>query len=182
MAQSHVGIDSFGDSGGASRFFARFRWHESDRFVYCAKASRAEREAGLNGRMRRKVNDGRDTPIDNPYQRGETERLNEHTTVKPIALMAYLVRLVTPPGGTVLDPYLGSGTTACAAILEGFEWIGAELDEEHAEIIRARTEWARAMVARGHTIETLVGNWGRSKTDAAPDEQRSIFDVLGEAT
>ncbi len=132
--------------------------------------------------MRRKVNDGRETPIDNPYQRGETERLCVHTTVKPIALMAYLVRLVTPPGGTVLDPYLGSGTTACAAILEGFDWVGAEMEPEYGELIQARTEWARAMVARGHTIETLVGNWGRSKTDDAPEAQRSIFDVLGGTT
>ena len=56
--------------------------------------------------------------------------------------MRYLVRLVTPPNGIVLDPFLGSGTTACAAILEGFEWIGCEMTEDYWPIIEARVEWA----------------------------------------
>ena len=70
--------------------------------------------------------------------RTSTGRLNIHSTVKPIALMRYLVRLVTPPGGTVLDPFTGSGTTGCAAALEGFEFTGVELSEEYCEIARAR--------------------------------------------
>jgi len=65
-----------------------------------------------------------------------------HPTVKPLALMRYLVKLVTPPGGTVLDPFLGSGSTAVAAILEGFEWIGCEMTEDYFPIIEARVEWA----------------------------------------
>jgi len=56
--------------------------------------------------------------------------------------MRYLVKLVTPPGGTVLDPFLGSGSTAVAAILEGFEWIGCEMTEDYFPIIEARVEWA----------------------------------------
>lgn len=65
-----------------------------------------------------------------------------HPTVKPIALMRYLIKLVTPPGGVVLDPFLGSGTTAVAAILDGFDWIGCEITEEYWPIIEGRVAWA----------------------------------------
>lgn len=69
-------------------------------------------------------------------ERGE---FNRHPTVKPVALMRYLLRMVTPPGGIVLDPFLGSGTTGVAADQEGFEWVGIERDEASAEIARRRT-------------------------------------------
>jgi site-specific DNA-methyltransferase (adenine-specific) len=108
-----------GDAGGASRFFTTTEWDpEYDApFLYVAKPSRRERNAGLD-----------DT--------------NGHPTVKPVALMRHLVRLVTPPGGTVLDPFLGSGTTAVAASLEGFQWIGCELTDDYLPIIQARVTWA----------------------------------------
>jgi len=88
------------------------------RFFYCAKASKSERNAGLEGLP------------------------NFHPTVKPLALMRYLIKLVTPPNGVVLDPFLGSGTTAVAAILEGFKWVGCEMTEDYFPIIEARVEWA----------------------------------------
>jgi len=100
-------------SGGASRFF------------YVAKASRSERNKGL-------------------------ER-NIHPTVKPVQLMRYLIRLVTPKGGTVLDPFLGSGTTAVAAIEEGVAWIGCEREPEYLEIIEARI--AATQPGMGLTLE-----------------------------
>jgi len=69
---------------------------------------------------------------------------NCHPTVKPIALMRWLVRLVTRPGGLVLDPFAGSGTTCCAAVMEGFHYIGIEQDAAYARIARARiAHWAR---------------------------------------
>ena len=102
-----------GDSGGASRFF------------YVAKASRAERNKGL-------------------------ER-NIHPTVKPVDLMRYLIRLVTPKGGTVLDPFMGSGTTAVAAIEEGVSWIGCEREPEYVAIIEARI--AAAQPGMGLNLE-----------------------------
>jgi site-specific DNA-methyltransferase (adenine-specific) len=114
------------------------------RFFYCAKASKSERNAGLEGLPERPAgslsggNDtrnGKDQPQLKPAQ-------NFHPTVKPLALMRYLVKLVTPPSGTVLDPFLGSGSTAVAAILEGFEWIGCEMTEDYFLIIEARVEWA----------------------------------------
>jgi DNA modification methylase len=89
----------------------------ASRFFYQAKSSRGERNAGLEG-----------------------ERSN-HPTVKPIDLMRWLVRLVTPPGGTVLDPFAGSGTTGIACVLEGFDFIGIEREPEYAEIAKARIEW-----------------------------------------
>jgi len=67
---------------------------------------------------------------------------NHHATVKPVALMRYLCRLVTPPGGIVLDPFFGSGSTGIAAISEGFRLIGCELEPEYCEIAAKRCEHA----------------------------------------
>ena len=116
--------------------------NEAARFFYCAKASKSERNAGL-GKL-----DGREV---HRYGAGIGEGKtpdapaidkNFHPTVKPVALMRYLIKLVTPPGGRVLDPFLGSGTTAVAATLEGFEWIGCEMTEDYWPIIEARVVWA----------------------------------------
>jgi site-specific DNA-methyltransferase (adenine-specific) len=135
----HQGGIEFGDSGGASRFF------------YVAKASRSERNAGLEGLKTQDAHkwngdigkrgigdyypDGTPRPI--------TPERNIHPTVKPVALMKYLIRLVVPKGGVVLDPFLGSGTTAVAAIEEGVEWIGCEREPEYVEIIKARVAAAQ---------------------------------------
>jgi len=122
-----VGHDAeYGDNGSAARFF------------YCAKASKSERNAGLEGLP--EGTNGVGALRDNG--RESEPRANFHPTVKPLALMRYLVKLVTPPSGTVLDPFLGSGSTAVAAILEGFEWIGCEMTEDYFPIIEARVEWA----------------------------------------
>ena len=96
----------FGDSGSAARFF------------YCAKASKKDRDEGLEGNR------------------------NHHPTVKPTNLMQYLCRLVTPPNGVILDPFLGSGSTGKAAIYEGFQFVGFDLSAEYVEISRARIEYA----------------------------------------
>jgi DNA modification methylase len=117
--------------------------HGASRFFYVAKASRAEREAGLDGMevQRRAGLQGsdRDGEIDPLSERWRTSpRANHHPTVKPITLMRYLVRLVTPPGGVVLDPFMGSGSTGCAAMLEAMQFIGIELSAEYLEIARRR--------------------------------------------
>lgn len=118
------------------------------RYFYSAKASKAERNAGLNAlpeiataAMQGNLVSGQPlagngTPIKTPI------RQNFHPTVKPLALMRYLVRLVTPPGGTVLEPFAGSGTTLAAAILEGFDAIGCELTDDYLPIIEGRIAWA----------------------------------------
>jgi DNA modification methylase len=110
----------------------------ASRFFYTAKASQTERNWGLDGFESDVTTDGRNKPIDNAFNRGETQRKNIHPTVKPIDLMRYLVRLVTPKGGVCLDPFLGSGTTAVACKSEKFDYIGIELSQEYADIAEAR--------------------------------------------
>jgi site-specific DNA-methyltransferase (adenine-specific) len=126
------------DSGSAARFF------------YCAKASKADREEGLASHPERdtslKYNRGDGfagrTLVDgewvNTDKANRTRPRNHHPTVKPTDLMRYLCRLVTPPGGVVLDPFTGSGSTGKAATLEGFRFIGIEREAEYVEIARAR--------------------------------------------
>lgn len=115
---------------------------DAARFFYCAKASRAERNAGCEGLPERSGGSnakGYTQDIANGLDRNRPTT-NHHPTVKPIALMRYLIKLVTPPNGTVLDPFLGSGTTAIAAVLEGFDWIGIEREAEYCEIAARRIE------------------------------------------
>ncbi len=129
-----------GDSGSAARFF------------YCPKASKADREAGLEDMPSiHRPNGNKWTDQDYRVSSGERPpsaesgpRSNPHPTVKPTALMQYLCRLVTPPGGTVLDPFTGSGSTGKAAMLEGFNFIGFEREAEYVEIARRRIAEAAA--------------------------------------
>jgi DNA modification methylase len=107
------------------------------RFFYCAKASKKDRDEGLEGF------EGHDTYSEDAAtpmrdQREQVQRKNNHPTVKPTALMAYLCRLITPTGGVVLDPYMGSGSTGKAAVREGFSFVGCELDPDYYEIAKAR--------------------------------------------
>lgn len=111
---------------------------EVARFFYCPKPSQSERNMGLYGFEETVTTDGRNKPIDNAFNRGKTQRRNIHPTVKPIELMRYLCRLITPKGGIVLDPYIGSGTTAIAAKQEKMAYIGIELMEEYKDIAEAR--------------------------------------------
>ena len=117
-----------GDTGSAARFF------------YCAKADRADRNAGLDGMPEKPLlwSSGEQNP--GAFQSPNTKRAaqNNHPTVKPTDLMRWLCRLVTPPGGIVLDPFIGSGSTLKAAELEGFSAIGIELEAEYIEIARRR--------------------------------------------
>ena len=140
----------FGDKGGASRFF------------YVAKASKRDRNEGLddiegkeiggkgNGLARTCAVCGASimNPCDCPDRTFvNPTRQNFHPTVKPTDLMRYLIKLVTPPGGVVLDPFTGSGSTGKAAILEGFRFIGCELTEDYIPIIEGRLQHAEAMAA-----------------------------------
>jgi site-specific DNA-methyltransferase (adenine-specific) len=136
------------DSGGASRFVLNTDWgheHAETRFRYIAKASSAERNAGLDGFEEREMGEfsgGMGGGASIPLKGSPPPRYrNVHPTVKPIALMRWLVRLVTPPGGTCLDPFAGSGTTGAAAVLEDFRFIGIEREPEYAAIAQARIAW-----------------------------------------
>jgi site-specific DNA-methyltransferase (adenine-specific) len=149
-------LPCYGDRGGASRFFTQADFGPDDwPFVYQAKPSKRERNAGLDG-LPEKTNDWQRASSGmsqgkNPVtgeRSGKTmeARANHHPTVKPVALMRHLVRLVTPPGGTVLDPFAGSGTTLVAAVLEGMHAIGCEMTDEYLPIIEGRVAWAEEQV------------------------------------
>lgn len=138
-----------GDGGGCSRFFPTFSWSvEYDMpFRYVPKASRAEREAGCErlpvktrGEITGREDDapGSDNPRSGKRATGGIH--NHHPTVKPIALMQWLCRLVTPPGGVVLDCFAGSGTTIAAARMEGLRAIGIEREPEYVAIAQARVD------------------------------------------
>lgn len=123
---------------------------EAARFFYCAKASRSDREEGCNDLPprtgaeaveREEGSAGTHSPRAGAGRTASTVQ-NHHPTVKPTDLMRYLIRMVTPPGGTVLDPFTGSGSTGKAAMLEGLTFIGCELSPEYAEIARARIRYA----------------------------------------
>jgi site-specific DNA-methyltransferase (adenine-specific) len=136
--------------GSAARFFKSINdlgdVPETDfgniRAFYCPKASKKDRNEGCE-----ELEDGQ--PVGGADKWTETDRRkgegvtrqpskNTHPTVKPTALMSYLCRLITPPNGVVLDPYMGSGSTGKAAIREGFSFIGIELDPDYYEICKAR--------------------------------------------
>lgn len=128
---------------------------DSSRFFYCAKASKAERNAGcehLPSRSAGEVTGGRkegSAGLNSPRAgAGRTSgNVNHHPTVKPVALMRYLCRLITPPGGTVLDPFNGSGSTGSAALSEGFGYIGIDINPEYIAITERRLSGVQTSLA-----------------------------------
>lgn len=122
------GMANFGDSGNASRFFKSI--------IYQAKASKSDRNEGCEG-MEEKEGIRTNAPRENEDIKTPT-RTNNHPTVKPTALMQYLIKMITPKGGIVLDPFMGSGSTGKACIKDGFSFIGIEKEEEYFKIAEAR--------------------------------------------
>jgi site-specific DNA-methyltransferase (adenine-specific) len=130
--------------GGASRFF------------YVAKASKKDRNEGLDGLEPQRHSDRENAEGvggDNPRNRTNEAKQNFQPTVKPTALIEYLIRLVTPAGGVVLDPFTGSGSTGKAALLNGYRFIGCELTEEYLPIIEGRLKHAAEQYAAKATEE-----------------------------
>lgn len=110
-------------------------------FRYTPKASRREKEAGVTGdRIFCRVNSG---GMENDPKWSQRNVKNNHPTCKPVELMRWLVNLVTPEGGTVLDPFMGSGTTGVSAVLDGFYFIGIDLDNDFCSIAKERIEFAQ---------------------------------------
>ena len=161
---------AIGDEGNASRFF------------YTAKPSTGEKEAGLTGDG--SIHPHRRAGAHSTVGRAATMacppplRRNVHATVKPVELMRWLVRLLTPPGGTVLDPFLGSGTTAIAAVLEDRAWLGIEREPAYAAIARQRIVWWTAQHARksGRTVaQVLEEDAPRAKERTEHRDQMALF-------
>ncbi len=113
----------------------------SARFFYCAKASKADRDEGCEGLEAKQVF-GDEGGTYQGLSNSKKPSCNHHPTVKPTDLMRYLCRLVTPPSGIVLDPFMGSGSTGKAAMLEGFAFVGIEREAEYIEIAKARIQSA----------------------------------------
>lgn len=166
-----------GDSGSAARFF------------YCAKASKSDRNEGLDDFEEKSIG-GKGNGIRRICATCGTSALeahlceceeknwinpatkkNNHPTVKPTDLMKYLVTLVTPPNGTVLDPFMGSGSTGKAAVRCGFNFIGIELDSDYLDIAKARIEYARDNPEEIKTTKKKENN-----TDIKKDLPNDLFE------
>jgi DNA modification methylase len=116
---------------------------EWSKYFYCAKANKKDRNEGCEELEEKQYSsDGRQTPNETAHQRNKSVSSNNHPTVKPTELMRYLCRLITPKDGTVLDPFMSSGSTGKAAVLEGFSFIGVELSEEYLKIAIKRIDHA----------------------------------------
>lgn len=127
-----VANDTYGDSGGASRFF------------YCPKTSKTDRNEGLDGfedKITQGMRSNAGPALVGDDEDGRTTSKNFHPTVKPTDLMLYLIRMVTPKGGTTLDPFMGSGSTGKAAVRGGFDFVGIEREKEYMEIATARIQY-----------------------------------------
>lgn len=138
------------DSGGASRYFHQSFYTleklEQQAFIYESKVSPQERDAGLEHFTPRTTNDGRNTPIDNAYQRGETERKNFHPTLKPIELTTHLARLLLPPDEyaprRLLVPFAGTGSEMIGGVRAGWDHVeGVEMTGEYAEVAQHRLKY-----------------------------------------
>jgi len=128
--ETEGGFRAMGDDGSAARFF------------YCAKANKRDRNDGLDGFEVKRPDTRTKTGMGTFDEKGVAAQSNHHPTVKPIALMQYLVRLITPPTGIVLDPFMGSGSTGKACMYEGFSFIGIDQSEEYVKISQARIDFA----------------------------------------
>ena len=157
---------NYGDTGSYSRYFDLDAW-----FAIIPKPSKKEKNQGLESFDSKKVNDGRKAHVDNAFQRGETQRLNTHPTVKPIKLMSYLITLGSIEGHVILDPFMGSGTTMIAADMLNREGIGFEMEEEYFNIAEARINGARKTRTTGQDKESRP----EDKTDeqSKPDGTRA---------
>ena len=135
-------FSKFADKGGASRFF------------YCPKASKSERNEGMDSlkakQMYKQDNSPQSMEIFGTTDGGRQPRKNNHPTVKPIKLMEYLIKLVSKEGAIILDPFLGSGTTAIAALKLNRKFIGIEKEKDYIKICKARVKyWEEALKLRG---------------------------------
>lgn len=146
------------------------------RFFYAPKADKADREFGLDGiplrswgsmTNRADGSAGLDSPRSGAGRHGG--RANIHPTVKPVDLMAWLCRLVTPPGGIVLDPFMGSGSTGIAAVRHGFRFVGIEQSPEYFDIACRRVSAAVQMEEQMPSLE-------REITKAVRAQQLALFE------
>ena len=176
-------FESYADTGSASRYF------------YCAKASKKDREDGLdefetktheeiNGRKEGSAGANRQYGGGtNPFLSVSCPRRNIHPSVKPVDLMQYLVRLVAPKGATILDPFMGSGSTGKAVMFENkernaeYKFIGVELSEEYLPIAEARIKFAEGFEEDGHTEKSQKPP--RKSVEKSQKSDEKVFEKWG---
>ena len=174
--KSHTGETGIYGTYGRTSFDKREETETSAaRFFYCAKASAADRDEGLDDfelkkaaglPMRSAGVESTGEGLDGTKTHRDTKRKNIHPTTKPTTLMRYLCKLITPPGGTILDPFMGSGSTGKAAMYEGFDFVGVEMMPEYMEIAEARIAFAKK-----DAFEISIGTKkSKSKKNEAPTE------------
>ena len=128
--------DNAVDTGNFSRYFDLDAWEAQ--FIITPKPSKSEKNKGLDNFTEHKVNDSRTIKNDTVFQRGKTPRQNTHPTVKPVSLFKYLITMGSRENDLILDPFMGSGTTAIACEQIARDWIGIEKIPEYVEIFKAR--------------------------------------------
>lgn len=151
----------YSDEGGASRFFPVFSFDDEERdsevrFRYCAKAAKAERNAGLQwiekgdvGQLEEQIAGALEGRQDGSLSGPVVHSRNTHPTVKPAALMGWLIKLVIKPDDTILDPFMGSGSTGIACVTEVRRFVGIDQDEYYVEIAKRRIKHAKALTIVG---------------------------------
>jgi hypothetical protein len=181
-----------GDTGTAARYFFNAAWmyerlESADPVVYQAKASTAERDAGLDEMPTITVDDGRTKPIDNPHLRGETGRKNPHPTVKAVDLTKHLASLLLPPDcykgeRRLMIPFAGVASEMIGALLAGWDHVtGIELEQKHVTYGNVRLSKWTEIAERLHTsepdviVKALTQKPSKIKVDAG---QRSLFDLV----
>lgn len=161
-SKAGVNRTGFDDSGSFSRYFSLDAWFDKTfPFLIVPKPSKVEKNAGCNSLPEKQVKGGgglnnTEDDVCGKYGSIKAIQRNNHPTCKPIRLMAYLIILGSRPGDVILDPFLGSGTTCCAAILCNRKSIGVDMSEEYLRIAKARCEhWQELKQAKdsGMTIE-----------------------------
>lgn len=148
------------DTGGCSKILHKcnFEKEDYDIYNYQPKVSKSERNAGCDGEPQQYSHDGRKTPIENPYQRNNSVAVNNHPTLKPIALNEKILKLFkTPNDDKIVYPFAGSGSEIIGGIKAGFKnWVGCEINPDYVEIAKARIDY-----------------W------TTQDNQLTIFDLIG---
>jgi site-specific DNA-methyltransferase (adenine-specific) len=165
-------VTGIGDTGYASRFFYIAKPSQYERNLGCENIEAKTHGHNLTDRCKKcggRIHQNPDLPSACKCEEPEREHLsakgNSHPTVKPVRLMQHLVKLVTPKGGTILDPFLGSGTTAIAAKIEGFNFIGIEQDEHSVLIANARIKnWKKYIFLDS-----------KDRPDPVPENQTDLF-------
>ena len=162
-------MNRFGDEGGASRFF------------YCAKASKSERNYGLGDFESKRASAygydlGEGNAGEGMFKDRNPIKQNFHPTIKPVDLMRYLCKLITPPNGIILDPFCGSGTTGIGAKLEGFSFVGMEQDEDYSKIATARIKAWQPNQAKPKSKKKVIEPIGKPiKVENTTPPQLTLF-------